>query len=565
MIKLSRLSFLAGPCPGQGGIGITDPEVVLLVGPNNSGKSLALREIENWCIGETETRRVVDQLDVSLPVTADAAIELFEPFKTEPPQNQAALVDHIWIGLPTFRQNQPAIHNQVSLTNFRSWFDQPQSRHHARVQLTRLYTVRLDGRTRFALSDPKPAGDLQSHPQNHLWALFQNDAARGKVRLLTSEAFGLHFVVDATGMTQFRVRMSSRPPVNAAEEQALDTTARAFHQNASLVTQLSDGVQAFTGLVSAVMSLPHRIMLIDEPEAFLHPPLARRLGRNLCDLTEERGASLIVATHSADFVMGCIESGAAVQIFRLTFETPRATTRLLNTGQLRALMNDPLLRSAQALRGLFHRGVVVTEADKDRAFYEEINYRLQVASRGVADTLFMNAQNWQTIPRLVRPLRTVGIAAAAIMDLDVLEQEQTWQGVYDMLGLDAPTRAAIEQRRQLARAGLLAAPLLPDGRKSYKLNGIAAVPQVHQGDVRACIDALAEFGLFIVAEGEVECWLRTHGVTHDPKADWLSRAFARMGSDPSSPTYMTAGADGVWLFVQAVGEWIADPNRRGMT
>lgn len=563
MIKLSKLSFLAGPGPGQGGIGITDPEVVLLVGPNNSGKSLALREIENWCIGKNEARKVVDQLDVELPDTADAAIELFEPFKAEPPQNQTTPVDHIWVGSPTFRQGQPVIHVQISLATFRNWFDHAPNRDHARTQLTLLYTVRLDGRTRFALSDPKPAGDLQSHPQNHLWALFQNDPAREKVRSLTSEAFGLHFIVDATGMTQFRVRMSSRPPVNKAEEQALDAAARAFHQRAPLASELSDGIQAFTGLVSAVMSLPHRILLIDEPEAFLHPPLARRLGRNLCDLSKERGATLLVATHSAEFVMGCIESGAAVQILRLTFENPRATTRLLSTGQLRVLMNDPLLRSAQALRGLFHRGVVVTEADKDRAFYEEINYRLQVASRGVSDTLFMNAQNWQTIPRLVRPLRTIGIAAAAIMDLDVLEQEQSWHAIYDMIGADAPTRASIEQRRQLARAGLLAAPML-DGRKSYKLNGIAAVPEEHRADVQGCIDELAQYGLFIVAKGEVECWLTAHGITHDPKVDWLSRAFSYMRSDPSQPTYMTPGADGVWEFIEAVGRWITDPNRRGM-
>lgn len=151
MIKLTKLSVIAGQSPGHGGVEITDPEVVLLVGPNNSGKSLALREIENWCIGQNETRKVIDQLDVSLPATADAAIELFQPFKTEPPENQTTAVDHMWLGLPTFRQNQPVIHEQVSLQTFRSWFGQPQGRHHARVQLARLYTVRLDGRVRFAL------------------------------------------------------------------------------------------------------------------------------------------------------------------------------------------------------------------------------------------------------------------------------------------------------------------------------------------------------------------------------------------------------------------------------
>lgn len=40
------------------------------------------------------------------------------PFKTEPPENQTTAVDHMWLGLPTFRQNQPVIHEQVSLRRF---------------------------------------------------------------------------------------------------------------------------------------------------------------------------------------------------------------------------------------------------------------------------------------------------------------------------------------------------------------------------------------------------------------------------------------------------------------
>src|SRR5262249_40919356 len=155
------------------------------------------------------------------------------------------------------------------------------------------------------LSDPKPTGDLLLHPQNHLWALFQNEEARIRVRELTTEAFGLRFVIDPTGMTVFRIRMSDRAPEDAAEEQALDARARAFHSAAPEVAELSDGVQAFAGLVSAVMSLPHRVILIDEPEAFLHPPLARRLGADLAELAGERGATLAVATHSADFLLGC--------------------------------------------------------------------------------------------------------------------------------------------------------------------------------------------------------------------------------------------------------------------
>src|SRR5262245_4945537 len=70
-------------------------------------------------------------------------------------------------------------------------------------------------------------------------------------------------------------------------------------------------------------------------------------------------ASLFVATHSADFVMGAIQSGATVNIVRLTWANDAATARLLPSPDLVTLMNDPMLRSVGVLSGLFYQNVVV--------------------------------------------------------------------------------------------------------------------------------------------------------------------------------------------------------------
>ncbi len=173
-LKLEKLIFQGGPNPGADGLEVTVPTVTVLVGPNNSGKSLALREVENWCWNVEEQRKVIAEVEVSFPTSANDGIELIEKFKTDPPPNQAQAADHIWIGLPTFRGQNPVLHEQVSLNSLRSAIE-GNNLGGMRQVLTRPYTIRLDGRTRFSLSDPKPAGDLQSHPQNHLWALFQDE------------------------------------------------------------------------------------------------------------------------------------------------------------------------------------------------------------------------------------------------------------------------------------------------------------------------------------------------------------------------------------------------------
>ncbi len=467
------------------------------------------------------------------------------------------------MGLPTFGRRQPVLHEQLSLANIRNIIanhDETWLRH----GLTRLYTIRLDGRTRFSLSDPKPTGDLQAHPQNHLWALFKNDVGRDRVRKFTEEAFGLHFVIDPTAMTQFRVRMSKRKPVSKMEEQALDETARKFHNESDLISNLSDGVQTFTGLVSAILSFTHSILLVDEPEAFLHPPLARRLGKNLSEVAGERGASLIVATHSSEFLMGCIEATPNLSIVRLNYENNLAIARSVSPTELQKLMHDPLLRSAQALRGLFHRCVIVTEADKDRAFYEEINHRLLDKNEGIADALFLNAQNWQTIPRIVKPLRALGIPAAAIMDLDAVLDANEWVLIYEMLSIEQAAKDELELQRKRCEGYLRAVPEMADGRKQYKINGINALSGAERDELKLLIEKLMDYGLFLVDVGELESWLSSTGIAFDPKRTWLTRIFSVMGADPSDPNYIKPGLDDVWKFIGLIKKWIDNPTRKGI-
>jgi ABC-type polar amino acid transport system ATPase subunit len=562
-VKLDKIEFCAGPKPNGSSLEVNVPTVTILVGPNNSGKSLALREIENWCWNVNEEKKVIKKIQMPFPSTEEEALSLVKAHKTDPPENQTQALNHIWVGLPTFRQSNQVLHEQINLDAIKGIANN-RNEVWLRNGLARLYTIRLDGRTRFTLSDPKPTGDLQAHPRNHLWALFKNDIGRERVRQFTEEAFGLHFVIDPTAMTQFRVRMSKKKPSSKMEEQALDEAARKFHKDSKLISELSDGVQAFTGLVSAVLSFQHSILLIDEPEAFLHPPLARRLGKNLSEIAGERDASLVVATHSSEFLMGCIEATPNLSIVRLNYENNLATARSIPPNELQKLMHDPLLRSVQALRALFHRFVIVTEADKDRAFYEEINYRLNNTEKALDDVLFLNAQNWQTIPRIIKPLRKLGIPAAAIMDIDVIADPKGWIQIYEMLNIEKLTQEGIERLRLKCEKTLLDIPETSDGKKRYKIHGVDCINGREYQEICHLIMILEEYGLFIVDVGELECWLSSLGIPIGPKKTWLTRIFTVMGSDPASSNYVLPTDKDVWKFIMKIKIWMENSKRKGI-
>ncbi|HZG42129.1 MAG TPA: TOPRIM nucleotidyl transferase/hydrolase domain-containing protein, partial [Longimicrobium sp.] len=291
-------------------------------------------------------------------------------------------------------------------------------------------------------------------------------------------------------------------------------------------------------------------------EAFLHPPLSRKLGKRLTQLAAERGATVLAATHSPDFVMGCVTAGQAVNIVRLTYRKGMPSARLLAAHQLEAMMRDPLLRSTGVLGALFHEGAIVCEADADRVYYAEINEWLLAHRAGGADgCVFLNAQNKQTVRRIVRPLREMGLPAAAILDLDLLKGREDFRDLMNAAFVPSVFWEPWEDIRKRLQQKMNNAHYKDGG--IYRLNGEA------REQFEELLANLSEYGIFLVPAGELECWMPELGVGgHGP--EWLTQMFQKMGMDPSDDVYQRPGQGGVWKFMQRVAGWIADPRRKGM-
>jgi hypothetical protein len=74
---------------------------------------------------------------------------------------------------------------------------------------------------------------------------------------------------------------------------------------------------------------------------------------------------------------------------------------------------------------------------------------------------------------------------------------------------------------------------------------------------------LAAYGLFVVPCGELESWL-PHLQVAGKAPEWLINVFDKLGSEPSSETYVWPSGEDVWAFVASVAAWIDDPRRQGM-
>jgi hypothetical protein len=182
----------------------------------------------------------------------------------------------------------------------------------------------------------------------------------------------------------------------------------------------------------------------------------------------------------------------------------------------------------------------------------------------MADTFFTNAQNWQTIPRVIGPLRQLGVPAAAVIDLDaVVAPKVEWNKFYKVMGIDEDTITSIEAERQ-AVAGFLRALPVDGEHPSYKKIGIAGLPEHEEQPARAFLDRLASYGVFVVEAGELESWLSALELPRGSKAKWIVEAFRKLGSNPSGDAYVMPGEDDIWRFLDRVAAWVNDPERAGL-
>ena len=554
MIKNISLKF--GRAPGVDAEGFQATPITVFVGPNNSGKSKVLREINRYCSsGQRDVSDVIIERIEFEPFLAESIDERIQRVTLPRRHGETLQPDHVIIGKKGTRNALPRDRLFQALQD-----PNGQSRHFCPWYLA-FNTLILDGKNRIDLINQQNAGDLQHDPQSSFQVLFRDNVRRAEVRRIIHDAFNLFFTIDPTNLGHLRLRLSDREPNSEQEERGIHDEAVQFHGRALPIEEASDGVKAFTGMITEIVAGDPHILLIDEPEAFLHPALSFNLGKEIALASLGSEKRLFVSTHSPNFVMGCIQSGAPVNIVRLTYRNAVATARLLPSAEILRLMRNPLLRSTGVLGGLFYEFVVVTESDTDRAFYQEINERLlrYTPERGIPNCLFLNAQNKQTVRTIIRPLRELGIPAAGIVDIDVLKEGgHVWTDFLSSGFIPDLEQNALATLRSAAKQKFdcTARDMKQDG-------GIQLLSATDREAVGNLFDRLQQYGLFVVRSGELESWLpHLRGTGHGP--NWLVDVFQKMGENPEVQDYVRPAEGDVWEFLGSIKTWLTDSNRRGI-
>jgi len=551
---IEKIDFQFGSSEEAEDLSFEPGPMTVFVGPNHSGKSLSLSEITNNITGGEG--KVIQSLEIG-DVDLDYLWKRVEPRDNEKSMEELSEDDQVEV------QNRSLVGSGLGTSTYRSslsGFKSAMESEHGRLQdiALRSLVLWLDGEKRLNLLNSKGLGDLKAAPRNHLMALFKDKDSRQRVQGIIQETFGRYFVIDPTG-GNLVVRLSEEEPMNEYVETGLGKESIEYYDGEPSIGTFSDGVKAFAGILSAVMSSQYRCALIDEPDAFLHPPLSKKLGRFLTDTASEREGNVFAATHDSNFLIRCVQAGREVNVVRLTYDETEdiATARLLEGDRLQELMQDPILRSTDVLSALFHQGAVVCEGDVDRAFYEEIDLRIRRDEEEEKDTVFLNAIEKSTIKDIITPLRKMGVPTAAVVDLDIVKEADLTRLMRAAGAPDKLVRNLGQRKKEVKNAF--------DEAESDPKEGAEALPEEEREVVEDLRKSAARYGVFIVPVGEVEDWLEwVDTPSWMDSRDWLKEAFQQMGSDPESEDYATPSAGDVWGFVRSIREWIRNPNRKGI-
>ena len=264
MIK--KLSLKFGRAPGLPPETIPTTPVTVFVGPNNSGKSKVLAEIYQYCIsGQRNVSNVIVEQIGFESFSRESAEERIQHVTLRPHTNETLQPNRIIVG----KRGQRNLVSKEELVN--SFLDTNAQAPYFCSWYLAYNTLILDGQSRISLINDQNAGDLQQVPQTSFQVLFHDNEKRAEVRRIVHDAFDAYLVVDPTKLGMLRLRLSPKAPVSESQERGIHEESVQFHGAALPIQETSDGVKAFAGMITEIIAGDPAILLIDEPEAFLHP------------------------------------------------------------------------------------------------------------------------------------------------------------------------------------------------------------------------------------------------------------------------------------------------------
>jgi energy-coupling factor transporter ATP-binding protein EcfA2 len=406
-------------------------DIVVLVGPNNSGKSTVLREINNLAadLNWLANARILRGLAFGKEGSEHGFLSRIE-------ETSARI--HLNGSQKRYEGYRGTIDDTTILLCWREMSSLGLRSIHQYV----ISLITADGRLNIAQSVDS-YDLLTGYPTHPVHFLFNSEETELRFSEAFKRAFNTDLVVNRAAGRTIHLHVGKRPKLAPGEH---DRSTKYLDELRDLprIEEQGDGIRSFCGLLLQTFFDNEFINLVDEPEVFLHPPQARLLGRMIAkDTPKEK--QIFIATHSEDFLKGLLDSKSnRVKVLRINRKDSINPVIELTKEEIESTWSDPLLKHSNVLSGLFHTRVVLCEADADCKFYSAIldnlvdqdheNKEADKKFTELIDPLFIHCGGKQRMHVVIKSLRKLNVPIAVIPDFDVLNNKDTLKTIWEALG-----------------------------------------------------------------------------------------------------------------------------------
>ena len=519
---------------------IAKNDIVVFVGPNNAGKSQALKDIYTLAEKKVPTVVVSDIETTKSDMSVSDAIS-----KISKGTNHGSHTSYKFFS---------------RIINVWDYTDQNFATSKYFDDFRDLFVVNLDTSARLTICYP-PQNIRRDENKNHPihYAAFDSE-----YRKWLSSNFKKAFDVDLTPNTQYgaEIPLCMGEPVKLTneyedEQTRLEAYAKILESYKQVQNQ-GDGIKSFTGILLYLMLDYYRIYLIDEPESFLHPPQAMIMGQIIGKtLTNQQQA--FISTHSEEIIKGLLEvCPNRIKIVRITRKDDVNKFSILGSEKFNQVWNDPLLKYSNIMASLFHKAVVLCESDSDCKMYSIIEGHIKQKQQKYSEALFIHCGGKQRMAKIITALRSLDIDVKLIVDIDVLNDKEVFKGIVEAYGIDFSSiftdynnivsnlhspkekinrltaKTTINQILDMSQNTDLSEREINEIRevistiskwKGLKASGVASIPSGNAtSSFRTMNELLKSNGIFIVPVGELECFIKEVG-GHGP--EWTNRVLER--------------------------------------
>lgn len=485
----------------------------LIIGPNNSGKTVFLKEIyscvDNILVSkeskwinkvQTESKNLKSIIKALLPKVYE--VENFEIVKT---LNKA--------GYKSFT-TRTDIYNQHVFNESRQLPEGGEMQYEITKTLNRdskWHFWRFVSNNSVALEDcgsrlggplTTTVNDLLTESQsNVLNYLFLNKDILKEIKKNIHEVFKIDIGFD--NLQQGKKPLRILPSEKIKGETDTKEVALKWKKNSLLIDLQGDGIKAYLRLVFSLLQPFKTIIFIDEPETFLHPPQRRAIGTLVAKLAKERDKQLFIATHDSEFLRGVLSADVSnIKIFYLKRKENIFDYAVLSADDITTLTQfKSNLYTERVLNSFFYKKTILCEDENDRVFYESSSalYLWELFQ----DVNFIGFNGKGETLKIFQKLREFELDVGVLVDIDYVLDESFPSYISDT--------ALKDKFEEFKRAFQSLEQQNIITRKEFKESGIQAIkkkaPQLTT-NLKEILDGLFNHNIFVVPVGELESWTK---------------------------------------------------------